>query len=247
MTGSESDRTPGEMLLEANGLGKTFVLGGRRLEVLKNATLAVRPSEVVAVVGISGVGKSTLLHILGGLERPDGGTLRYRGQNVFDLGERERARFRNKSIGFVFQFHHLLPEFTALENVMLPARILGKSPSEARAAARDLLARVGLAERTEHRPAQLSGGEQQRVAVARSLVNRPDLLLADEPSGNLDPATGAEIYDLLFDLRDALGQSIIVVTHSGDLVARADRVLELHAGSLEPAKRVESSGEEEHR
>ncbi len=232
MTQAIRHHEPAPPLLAARGLTRTFRLASRRLEVFRNVSLEVHPAEVVAVVGISGVGKSTLLHILGALDRPDAGELLFRGENVFTLSEADRAQFRNRAIGFIFQFHHLLPEFTALENVMLPARIVGRSRGDACEAAEALLRKVGLGERTEHRPSQLSGGEQQRVAVARALVNRPALLLADEPSGNLDPATGKEIYDLLFDLRDAFGQAIVVVTHSPALVSRSDRVMELRAGGL---------------
>jgi len=220
-------------ILEARSLRRTFRLGAKRIEVLEDASLSVRRGEVLAVVGLSGVGKSTLLHILGGLDTPDGGELIFERSNVFASSPGARARFRNRSVGFVFQFHHLLPEFTARENVLMPLRIAGRSGADARRAD-ELLAQVGLAERADHRPAELSGGEQQRVAVARALVNDPALLLADEPSGNLDPETGDLIYDLLFDLRERLGQSIVVTTHSMELAARADRVLELRDGRLHP-------------
>jgi lipoprotein-releasing system ATP-binding protein len=226
------ERESAEKLLEASGLTRGFDMSGRRVEVLSGASFTIAPGEVVAIVGRSGVGKSTLLHVLGALDRPDSGSLHYRGTDVLAASEAARARFRSREVGFVFQFHHLLPEFTALENVMMPAKILRRSPGEAAALARDMLVEVGLGDRMEHRPAQLSGGEQQRVAIARALVNRPALLLADEPSGDLDPATGEMIYDLLFDLRTSLGQAIVVATHSPELAARADRTLELSDGRL---------------
>lgn len=235
------DRTPDarsapvgrDPILEAHDLHRTFRLGAKRIQVLDGASMSVGRGEVLAVVGLSGVGKSTLLHILGGLDTPDGGSLIFERTDVFAAGAGARARFRNRSVGFVFQFHHLLPEFTARENVLMPLRIAGREGAAA-SRADELLRQVGLAERADHRPAELSGGEQQRVAVARALVNDPALLLADEPSGNLDPETGDLIYDLLFDLRERLGQSIVVTTHSMELAARADRVLELRDGRLHP-------------
>jgi len=225
---------PATTILEARDLNRAFRRGPRRIEVLKSASMEVQEREFVAIVGLSGVGKSTLLHILGALDQPDTGEIRFRDRDVLRMNANAVARLRNQSIGFVFQFHHLLPEFTAIENVMMPARVGGKSQRAAREAAGRLLDKVGLGHRLDHRPSELSGGEQQRVAVARAIVNGPDLLLADEPSGNLDPKTGQMIYDLLFDLRDTLGQTIVVTTHSANLASQCDRVLELREGRLFP-------------
>jgi len=221
--------------IEARGLVKEFVDGPRIVRVLRGIDLTVAAGETVAIVGESGVGKSTLLHLLGGLERPTGGTVR--GAD-FDLGtrsEREIARFRNEKVGFVFQFHHLLPDFTALENVMMPCLISGVPAGEATERARLMLERVGLAERLSHRPGELSGGEQQRVAVARAVVRRPSVVLADEPTGNLDPHTGDEVERLLLDLNREAGITCVVVTHNDRLAAAMDRILRLSAGRLEAA------------
>ena len=221
--------------IEARGLVKEFVDGPRTVRVLRGVDLTVAAGETVAIVGESGVGKSTLLHLLGGLERPTGGTVRVAD---FDLGtrsEREIARFRNEKVGFVFQFHHLLPDFTALENVMMPCLISGVPAGEATERARLMLERVGLAERLSHRPGELSGGEQQRVAVARAVVRRPSLVLADEPTGNLDPHTGDEVERLLLDLNREAGITCVVVTHNDRLAAAMDRILRLSAGRLEAA------------
>ncbi len=226
------DTRPERPILVAEGLYRTFTLGPRRLEVLRGASMAVEEGEFAAIVGLSGVGKSTLLHILGALDRPDAGSLTFRGRQVFSGQDGQEASFRNHAVGFVFQFHHLLPEFTAVENVMIPARVAGSDLRAARTRARALLDRVGLTQRADHRPAQLSGGEQQRVAIARALINDPDIVLADEPSGNLDPTTGRMIYDLLAELRESLGQAVVVTTHSAEWASHADRVLELRDGCL---------------
>uniref|UniRef100_UPI004056120A ABC transporter ATP-binding protein n=1 Tax=Alistipes sp. TaxID=1872444 RepID=UPI004056120A len=202
------------------------------LEVLKGVSLEVKRGEVVSIVGPSGAGKSTLLQILGTLSAPDSGTLCIDQEEVETLGDRELSRFRNQKIGFVFQFHHLLPEFSARENVMLPLLIGGGSKEAAAKRAEELLALVGLEERMEHKPAQLSGGEQQRVAIARALANAPAILLADEPSGNLDTKNREEIHDLFFELRNRLGQTIVIVTHDEGLAARADRRILMRDGEI---------------
>jgi lipoprotein-releasing system ATP-binding protein len=222
--------------LAATGLEKVFIGGdGRELHILRGVDLSVSEGEVVAITGASGTGKSTLLHLLGALDRPTAGRVRVGGRDIANLGDEELARVRNLQIGFVFQFHHLLREFTALENVMMPALVAGAAREDAVRRARTLLAEVGLSERVSHKPRALSGGEQQRVAVARSLVNEPLMLLADEPSGNLDTETGRRLHELLFDLRDRLSLSIVIVTHDLGLAARADRRMELEAGRLTPS------------
>jgi len=221
--------------IEARGLVKEFVDGPRTVRVLRGVDLTVAAGETVAIVGESGVGKSTLLHLLGGLERPTGGTVRVADFDVGTRSDREVARFRNEQVGFVFQFHHLLPDFTALENVMMPCLISGVPAGEAAERARLMLERVGLAERLTHRPGELSGGEQQRVAVARAVVRRPSLVLADEPTGNLDPHTGDEVERLLLDLNREAGITCVVVTHNDRLAAAMDRILRLSAGRLEAA------------
>lgn len=200
--------------------------------MLKGLNLEVNKGEVVAIVGASGAGKTTLLQILGTLSTPDEGTLVIDGIEPFKLGDRKLAQFRNGKLGFVFQFHHLLPEFSALENVMIPALIGGRSKDEARKAALELLETVGLAQRTQHKPSELSGGEQQRVAIARALVNQPAVLFADEPSGNLDSATKEEIHNLFFQLREKLGQTIVIITHDQALAAMCDRSLVMKDGNF---------------
>jgi len=205
---------------------------GHRVVVLDGLDLTVAPGEVVAIIGQSGVGKSTLLHILGTLDRPTGGRVFFEGQDVFALDEKQQAAFRNRSIGFVFQFHHLLPDFDAVENVMMPALIQGVRRSEAYARARALLERVGLGDRLDHRPGQLSGGELQRVAIARALVQSPKALLADEPTGNLDPATAAEVHQLLLELNRERGTTLVLVTHNEELARLAHRSLRLYQGRL---------------
>jgi lipoprotein-releasing system ATP-binding protein len=225
-------------VLETENLAKGYPSGRGRLEVLRGVTMAVRRAEIVAIVGPSGSGKSTLLHCVGGLDRPDSGTARVSGIDLKNLRNGELARVRNRQIGFVFQFHHLLPDFTALENVMLPALIAGKSQREAAARARALLGAVGLTERESHAPAELSGGEQQRVAVARALANDPAAVLADEPSGNLDTHTADDLHGLLFRLREERGVTFLIATHDPSLARQADRVLAIRDGSLhsvEPA------------
>ena len=219
-------------LLRATGVCKHYVLGDAHIEVLKGVDLGIVRGEIVAVVGASGVGKSTLLHIMGGLDHPSSGTVAIDGVDIFALSDAERAKFRNRQIGFVFQFHHLLRDFTALENVMMPLMIAGLSPSEARAPAQQLLHAVGLAERLAHLPAELSGGEAQRVAVARALVTQPAVVLADEPSGNLDVARSEDLHALLWDLARSRSQTFVIVTHDRHLAGRADRVVEMEDGRL---------------
>jgi len=222
-------------VLEATGVTKGYRGGdGSLLRILDGVDLTVVPGEMVAVVGASGAGKSTLLHVLGALDQPDTGTVQVVGRPTVGLSDPALAALRNVSIGFVFQFHHLLREFSALENVMMPLRIAGVAPSEARERAAALLERVGLAARQSHRPAELSGGEQQRTAVARALAARPALLLADEPSGNLDVHNAERLHDLLAELTRETGVGVVVVTHNRSLAARASRVLQLAEGRLRP-------------
>ena len=220
------------MMIEARGIEKSF----GTLKVLKGIDLQVEKSEVVSIMGASGAGKSTLLQILGTLSTPDSGSLVIDGTDVTRLSRKEISRFRNLKLGFVFQFHHLLPEFTSLENVMIPALIAGKSEKTAKEEALKLLDTMGLAERTTHKPSELSGGEQQRVAIARALVNRPAVLFADEPSGNLDSVTKSEIHNLFFRLRDELGQTIVIVTHDPELAEMCDRTLFMKDGQFLPAE-----------
>jgi lipoprotein-releasing system ATP-binding protein len=215
-------------MLAATGLHKRY----GNLEVLKGVHLTVSPQEVVALVGASGAGKSTLLHILGTLDRPDEGALHLQGKDVFALAPNALAAFRNRHIGFVFQFHNLLPEFSALENVMIPG-LIGKRPdAEVKRDALRLLQRLGLGSRISHKPAELSGGEQQRTAVARALINNPLLVLADEPSGNLDSKNAAALHALFFELRKELGQTFVIVTHNTQFAALADRTLEIRDGRM---------------
>ena len=213
-------------MIEAKGISKSF----GSLQVLKGIDFSVAQGEVVSIMGASGAGKSTLLQILGTLLRPDGGSLLIDGKDALALKGDKLSAFRARRIGFVFQAHHLLPEFTALENVMIPALIAGEKDGVAREKAAALLAEVGLAERVSHKPSQLSGGEQQRVAIARALVNNPAVLYADEPSGNLDSATKQEIHKLFFDMRERHGQTIVIVTHDPDLAALCDRSLTMRDG-----------------
>ena len=216
------------MIIEARNIEKSF----GSLKVLKGIDFSAAKGEVVSIMGASGAGKSTLLQILGTLSTPDAGSLSIDGVDVLHLGSKELSAFRNRRVGFVFQFHHLLPEFTALENVMIPAYIAGRPEKEAREAALGLLEELGLKERTAHKPSELSGGEQQRVAIARALINRPAILFADEPSGNLDSVTKAELHRLFFTLRDKLGQTIIIVTHDPELAAMCDRSLFMRDGQF---------------
>lgn len=226
----EGVATPPAMRL--NGVRKSYRQGPRTVEVLTGASLAVKDGEMVALVGPSGSGKSTLLHISGLLEQPDAGHVHLAGADCTNLGDGERTRLRGRHVGFVYQYHHLLPEFSALENVVLPQMILGVARTSARAAAGDLLDKVGLSERTSHRPAQLSGGEQQRVAVARALANKPDLLLADEPTGNLDPSTSERVFQVLHDLVRQSGLTALLATHNLELARRMDRVLHIEQGQV---------------
>ena len=219
-------------VLIARGICKGYPTPRGRLEVLRDLDLIVKGGTILAILGASGAGKSTLLNILGTLDRPDAGTLEIRGWRVDRRAEGELARFRATRLGFVFQFHHLLPEFSAEENVMMPLLIAGSTPAEARAKARASLVAVGLGERWEHRPAELSGGEAQRVAVARALVGGPELVLADEPSGNLDRRSAAALHELIASLRAEGHQTFVVVTHNDRLAAIADRVLTLESGRL---------------
>lgn len=230
--------------LEARGVEKSFTLGdGRPLHILRGANLIVAHGEAVAIVGQSGSGKSTLLHIFGALDRPSAGEVMLSGERIAGQGSEGLARIRNRSVGFVFQFHHLLREFTALENAAMPALVAGANGAEARDRAESLLLAVGLGDRLEHKPWQLSGGEQQRVAVARALVNDPPLLLADEPSGNLDPQTSEELHDLLFRIRAERGLSLVLVTHNRELAGRANRILALRDGVLEDGPDLEPPGD----
>ena len=213
-------------MIQATGIGKAF----GTLQVLKSIDFSAEKAEVVSIMGASGAGKSTLLQILGTLSTPDCGSLVIDGIDVLKLDSRKLAEFRNRKIGFVFQFHHLLPEFTALENVMIPAFIAGCSKKEAETAAKALLTDLGLSERFTHKPSELSGGEQQRVAIARALINNPAVLFADEPSGNLDSKTKEELHKLFFSLRDKYGQTIVIVTHDPDLARMWDRSLFMRDG-----------------
>ena len=225
--------------LEARRLSMRYTGGdGTPIDVLRDVSFTLEEGEAVAVTGASGAGKSTLLHLLGALDRPTSGEVLVGGRDVSRLAEDELAGVRNRQVGFVFQFHHLLREFTALENVMMPALLAGVAFDEAKLRARALLAEVLLDHRETHKPRQLSGGEQQRVAVARALVNEPLVLLADEPSGNLDTQTSERLHDLLFDLRAKRRLSLVVVTHNADLADRADRILRMQDGRLQPAPRV---------
>ena len=220
--------------VRVSGLNKTYETGTQRLHVLRDVDMEVAAGEMLAVVGASGVGKSTLLHVLGGLDRADSGSIRIGDVDLLALGDAARVDFRNRNVGFVFQFHHLLPEFDAAENVEMPMRIARISVSEARARAADLLTRVGLGGRMDHRPNMLSGGEQQRVAVARALVMKPALLLADEPTGDLDETTADSLHALLRDMHAAHGLTSVIATHNPRLAAACDRVLRLEHGRLHP-------------
>ena len=220
-------------MIKARGIKKSY----GRLQVLKDIDLDVSKGEILSITGSSGAGKSTLLHILGTLDAADEGELSIDGTKISTLKDKSLAAFRNKNIGFVFQFHHLLPEFSALENVCIPAFIAGDSRKEAEKKANELLDFLGLAERISHKPAQLSGGEQQRVAIARALINRPAVVFADEPSGNLDARNSAELHDLFFDLRKHFNQTFVIVTHDPILAEKADRKIVLKDGVIVPMNR----------
>ena len=221
-----------EAVIRAEGLGKTYAEGSLRTPVFDGLDFAVQRGETVAIVGASGAGKSTLLHLLGGLDTPTSGEVHVAGQKMSALSDADRGRLRNRALGFVYQFHHLLPEFTALENVMLPVLLNGTSVADAANRARALLESVGLGHRLEHKPGELSGGERQRAAVARALVNRPACVLGDEPTGNLDEKTAANVFGQMLELNQAHGTSLVLVTHDRGLARRLGRVLELHEGRL---------------
>ena len=221
-------------MIEAVNLTKSFQMAGLELTVLKSINLTIAQGEILAIVGASGAGKSTLLHILGTLDRPTSGTVLFEGQDLFQLSDQKQAEFRNRRIGFVFQFHHLLPEFTALENVCLPAYIQNRSAQDAQAEATSLLKDVGLEHRMNHKPGELSGGEQQRVAVARALIQQPNLVLADEPTGNLDTHTGDALFTLMRTLNRSRGITFVIVTHNEKLSAQADRIIYMEDGQIIP-------------
>ncbi len=223
----------GKPLIQVKNLHKSFISGEGTLEVLNGIDLEIKTGEMTAIVGASGAGKTTLLYIMGALERPTEGNVLFESRDVFELNEKEQAKFRNRNIGFIFQLYYLLPEFTVLENAAMPALIGSRSTKEALATAKELLSEIGLAERVHHKPGELSGGEQQRVAIARALVNRPQVVLADEPTGNLDSRTGETIYNLLRRLSLAREQTFVIATHNIALANKSDRVLHLADGKID--------------
>jgi lipoprotein-releasing system ATP-binding protein len=224
------DRGSIKKILETVGVNKSFTTQAGKLDVLKDINLTIGEGEMVGIIGASGAGKSTLLHILGALDKPTSGKILFRDRDIGLLDDNALARFRNTTVGFVFQFHHLLPEFNALENVMLPGLIAGMPVKDVEKGAGELLAELGLQMRTSHRPGEMSGGEQQRVAVARALIRNPGVVLADEPTGNLDTATGNDLFELLLDLNRKKGITFVIVTHNRDLADRCHRVLEMADG-----------------
>jgi lipoprotein-releasing system ATP-binding protein len=219
-------------MITVTDLRKSFSMGSYELPVLKGINLDIQRGEFIAIVGASGAGKSTLLHIIGTLDRPSAGTVAFEGKDLFRLSETDQAAFRNQRVGFVFQFHHLLPEFTALENVCMPALVQRRDPLAVEAEAAALLADVGLGQRLRHKPGELSGGEQQRVAMARALMQKPDLVLADEPTGNLDTHTGDGLFALMRELNKSRGTTFVVVTHNDKLSAQADRIIHMEDGQI---------------
>jgi len=221
------------IILSAENLVKTYQTTKKtKLEVLKSISLEIEKDKISVIIGASGAGKSTLLHLLGGLDRPDNGKVFFDGKNIFDFPDEKLAKFRNNNIGFVFQFHHLLPEFTAIENVAIPQMIRGISLNNALKKAEELIDSVGLSERVNHKPAELSGGEQQRVAVARALANDPSIIFADEPTGNLDSSNSEAIHKIIVDLRDKFNKSFVIVSHNNSLVKLADKVFEMKDGKI---------------
>ena len=233
-TAVEPVETPETVVLECRGLAKSFREGNERLEVLREVNFQVRRGQRLAIIGSSGSGKSTLLHLLGGLDTPSAGSVWVAGQELSRMGDAGRGRLRNRKLGFICQFHHLLPEFTALENVAMPLLIRGEAPARAAARAAELLDRVGLAKRLTHKPGELSGGERQRAAVARALITEPACVLADEPTGNLDRHSAEQVFEQMLELNRALGTSFVVVTHDAALAARMEAVWRLADGVLNP-------------